>query len=59
MPTRWVTAQEALKQPWVKAVSAECQVEVYPFASELGENVPLSKIAGLKAEGNGTACAIH
>ena len=55
VPSRWAAAQEVLKQPWVKAVSAECQVELYPFASEVGENLPLSKLDGLKAEGNGTA----
>ena len=55
VPSRWSTAQEALKRPWLQALSAECQVEIYPFASEVGENLPLSKVAALKPEGAGTA----
>lgn len=55
VPSRWSTAQEALKRPWLQAVSAECQVEIYPFSSEVGENLPLAKATALKPEGTATA----
>jgi hypothetical protein len=54
VPSRWSTAQEALKQPWLQALSGECEVEVYPFASELGESMPVSKAASLKPDGTAT-----
>jgi len=53
-PTRWDRAQEALKQPWLQSLSGDCDIEIYPFASEVGENVALSKVAGLKPDGTST-----
>jgi len=55
VPTRWATAQEALKQPWISSLGAECQIEVYPFTSQLGENVPVSKAGDIKPDGTATA----
>ncbi len=55
VPARWGTAQAALKQPWHASLGAECQIEVYPFASQLGENVALSKVGELKPDGGATA----
>ena len=52
---RWATALEALKGSWLQSLAAECQIEVIPFSSELGEATPLSKISSLKPEGGGTA----
>ncbi len=51
LPTRWDIAQEALKQPWLQALESECDIEIYPFASEVGDNLALSKVAALKPEG--------
>lgn len=46
-PDRWTTAQEALKQPWVDAIRADCEIEVCPFGSELHDTLPLDKVSGL------------
>ena len=54
VPTRWARAQEALKRPWLQALTGECELEIYPFASEVGENLPLAKVAGLRPEGTST-----
>ncbi len=54
VPTRWSTATEALKRPWLQAVANSCEVEVYPFASEVGEHLAPSKIDGLKPDGTST-----
>lgn len=54
VPSRWDTAQEALKQPWLQSLTGDCEIEIYPFATEVGENMPLSKVAGLKPEGTAT-----
>ena len=54
VPSRWATAMEALKRPWLEKVGSECEIEIYPFASGLGESVPLCGAAQLKPEGNAT-----
>jgi len=54
VPRRWDVAQEALKQPWLKAVAGECDVEIYPFSSEVKENLPLAKVTEIKLEGTAT-----
>lgn len=54
VPSRWDTAQEALKQPWLQALSGECEIEIFPFASEVAENLPLSKVSALKPDGTAT-----
>jgi len=53
-PSRWDTAQQALQQPWLKALTGECDVEIYPFSAEVGENLPLSKVPALKPDGTAT-----
>ncbi|HEV7403413.1 MAG TPA: glutamine amidotransferase [Chthoniobacteraceae bacterium] len=53
-PTRWATAQAALQREWVKKIGAECEVEVIPFSSEVGENRPLPAVAALQPEGTAT-----
>ena len=54
VPTRWETAQQALKRPWLQALTGECDVEIYPFASEVGENITAAQAAALKPEGTAT-----
>jgi len=54
VPRRWDVAQEALKQPWLKAMAGECDVEIYPFSSEVKESLPLSKVSEIKLEGTAT-----
>ena len=53
-PSRWAAAQAALQQPWLQALMSECDVEIYPFSSEVGENLPLGKIAALRPDGTAT-----
>ena len=54
VPSRWTTAQEALKRPWLAALAAECDIEIFPFAAELGENISPSNVASLKPDGTAT-----
>ena len=54
VPSRWDTVRETLKQPWLKVVAAECDIELYPFSSEPGENLPLDKVSALKPDGTST-----
>jgi hypothetical protein len=54
VPSRWTTALEALKQPWLKTVAAQCDVEFFPFAAEVSENLPLTQLDTLKPDGTAT-----
>ena len=54
VPSRWKTAQDALQMPWLKAVAGECEVEIYPFSSEVSENQPLAQVQALQPEGTAT-----
>jgi hypothetical protein len=51
VPSRWTTAQEALKLPWIRSLTSECEIEIFPFSSQLGESIPAGKAAELKPEG--------
>ena len=51
---RWDTALEALQQPWMKTIANQCDIEIHPFAAELGEAIPLDKAITLKPDGNST-----
>lgn len=52
--SRWNTAQEALRQPWLNTLGSECDVEIYPFSTEVGESIALSKAMALKPDGTAT-----
>ncbi|NLL83397.1 MAG: hypothetical protein GX230_04045 [Lentisphaerae bacterium] len=52
--SRWQKGQEFLKMGWTKIVRARCQVEVYPFAAELGVPLTIEQAAELTAEGGAT-----
>jgi len=52
--TRWERALLALEMPWVDAVSAEAEIDVYPFAAETGDRLSPAAAAVLKAEGSST-----
>ena len=54
VPSRWSTAQEALHQPWLQALRANCEIEIFPFAAEVGENLPMAKVEALHPDGNAT-----
>lgn len=54
LPSRWDTALAALKQPWLQTLASECEIEIFPFSSEVGENLLLAKATALKPEGTAT-----
>jgi uncharacterized membrane protein len=49
VPTRWKTARETLVQPWVTEVEKQCDIEVYPFATELGQPETVAATLGAAA----------
>lgn len=53
-PSRWKTAQEALKQRWFKRLGEECEVDFLPFDVDLSENIPVSEAASLEPKGLAT-----
>jgi hypothetical protein len=54
VPSRWDTAQAALKQPWLKSMASQCEIEFFPFASEVADNLPLAKVDTLHPDGSAT-----
>ena len=51
IPSRWATAQDVLKQSWVQHVGAECDVEIYPFSSDIKKGLSLSEVSNLQPDG--------
>lgn len=51
---RWMLAGHALQQPWVESVSVGCELQIFPFSSEVSEAVPVSGIAKLTPDGGAT-----
>ena len=44
---RWAVSMQALKQDWVDAIGADCEIEVCALGSELREAIPLADVGGL------------
>ena len=57
VPSRWDTAQDALKQPWLSSLAGDCEIEIFPFSSEVGEIVP-GAASGGDGDGQGPALRI-
>lgn len=51
---RWAVAQQALALPWVKSISAECEIDVYSFSSEVGKRIAMKDVPALAPDGNAT-----
>jgi len=51
---RWDDAVTAINQPWKDVINAECDIDVYTFASELGPKIDLESVASLTPEANST-----
>jgi hypothetical protein len=51
---RWSVVQQALSLPWVKSVSAECEIDVYSFNSDVGKKMTMKDAEGIVPEGNAT-----
>lgn len=54
LPPRWKQAKELLLQPWLAAVEKQCDVEIYPFAQELGQHVTAQEAVALAPTGTAT-----
>lgn len=54
LPPRWKQAKELLLQPWLPAVEKQCDVEIFPFAQELGQHVTLTEATALAPTGTAT-----
>jgi hypothetical protein len=48
---RWMVAQDVLRQPWVKRLTAECAVDVFPFDRELGAPMSPAQVLDLAPQG--------
>jgi len=51
--SRWRKARDFLDGGWSRALRGRCQIEVYPFASELGAPLTLEEAAGLPPPSGG------
>ncbi len=51
---RWDAAREALKMPWTSIVGQECDIELVPFASKVGQSLKLSDADSLSPTGSAT-----
>jgi hypothetical protein len=54
LPARWQQAQALLRQPWLAAVEKQCDVEIFPFAQELGQRVTALEATALAPTGTAT-----
>jgi len=54
VPNRWSVAKQVLEQPWTAGIAAECDIDVYPFADEIGPRSDLAAAADLVPRGPST-----
>ncbi len=54
IPNRWTNARQALNQPWLDAIAADCEIEICPLGAELREAIPLGKVSELNADDSST-----
>lgn len=51
---RWFEAMQALDQPWTKIVAAECEVDTYAFATDVGPRLSPGAARALAPQGAST-----
>ena len=51
---RWEDAMTVLNQPWKNVISAECDIDVYTFASELGSKTDFQTLQTITPDANST-----
>lgn len=51
---RWSMAKQAMQQSWTEAVGAECDIDVYPFSTEVGGRSTLAAVSALAPDGKAT-----
>ena len=54
IPTRWSVAQDVLAQDWRRALSSQCEIDLYSFSDQLGDRETLEKAQGLEPKGTST-----
>lgn len=52
--SRWKTMQESLDMDWSKSVAEECEVDIWPFTTELGSKMTMDELRAATPEGNAT-----
>jgi hypothetical protein len=48
---RWTEAKNALDQPWKSVVAAECDIDAYYFASDLGSRIDMAAVDSVEVNG--------
>lgn len=51
---RWTEAKLALDQPWKSVVAAECDIDAYYFAGDLGSRIDLATVDNVEVNGSAT-----
>lgn len=51
---RWTEAKNAIDQPWKSVVAAECDIDTYYFAAELGSRIELTAVDTVEVNGSST-----
>lgn len=51
---RWSVVQEAMGMDWTRYVQSQCEMDIYPFATDVGAKVTLSEMSGLAPDGMAT-----
>ncbi|MBI2441573.1 MAG: hypothetical protein HYV35_09395 [Lentisphaerae bacterium] len=54
MKSRWETAQDVLKQPWVKTLGNSCELDFIALSGEVGPRQSLAEAQGLNPDGKST-----
>jgi hypothetical protein len=52
---RWSVTQSVLRQPWVKALAAQCDIDFYSFAVDLGSKLSAAEALALAPTGDSTS----
>ncbi len=54
IPSRWDTMKESLNMSWVDIVSEECEIDIWPFTTELGAKMSMDELRAASPEGSAT-----
>jgi hypothetical protein len=54
IPDRWTAAQDVLAMDWTTTVGAECDIEAYAFANDVGPVLALAEARALEPDGAST-----
>ena len=54
LSNRWIVAKQILDKPWTRSVDAECDIDMYTFASQVEPKTDLTATDDLTADGSST-----